>query len=105
MACDIEIQVCTMSAISATAADKVPELPWMKVGANIFHLKSKFYLLLVDYLTKYSEVLNLPALTAQTVIQKMESVSARHWIYEELVNDHVRFASCEMKSFTASWEF
>lgn len=84
---------------------EIPELPWMKVGADIFELRGQSYLLLVDYLTKYPEVLNLPDKTAHTVIQKMKSVFARHGIPRELVSDHVPFASYEMKSFAASWEF
>ncbi|KAL7868423.1 hypothetical protein SRHO_G00098070 [Serrasalmus rhombeus] len=83
---------------------QVPELPWMKVGADIFVLNGQSYLLLVDSLTKYPEVLNLPDTTAYTVIQKMKSVFARHGIPKELVSDHVPFASYEMKSFAASWE-
>lgn len=77
----------------------------MKVGADIFELKGQSYLLLVDYLTKYPEVLNLPDKTAHTVIQRMKAVFARHGIPKELVSDHVPFASYEMKSFAASWEF
>lgn len=32
---------------------EIPELLWIKVGADIFKLKGQSYLLLVDYLTKY----------------------------------------------------
>ncbi|XP_061128337.1 uncharacterized protein K02A2.6-like [Syngnathus typhle] len=84
---------------------QVPELPWMKVGADIFELHGQSYLLLVDCLTKYPEVLNLTDKTARTVIQKMKSVFARHGIPKEVVSDHVPFASYEMQSFAASWEF
>ena len=84
---------------------QIPELPWMKVGADIFELHGQSYLLLVDYLTKYPEVLNLSDKTAYTVIQKMKSVFARHRIPREIVSDHVPFASYEMKTFAASWEF
>lgn len=83
---------------------QVPELPWMKIGADIFELHGQSYLLLVDYLTKYPEVLNLADKTAHTVIQKMKSVFARHGIPREIVSDHVPFASYEMQSFAASWE-
>lgn len=78
---------------------EVPELSWMKVGADIFHLKGQSYLLLVDYLTKYPEVLSLPDLTARTAIQKMKSAFARHGIPKELVSGHVPFASFEIKLF------
>ncbi|KAI4875469.1 hypothetical protein NFI96_005346 [Prochilodus magdalenae] len=73
---------------------QVPELPWMNAGADIFVLNGQSYLLLVDYLAKYPEVLNLPDATAYAVIQKMKSVFARHGIPKELVSDHVPFASC-----------
>ncbi|RXN06058.1 Transposon Ty3-I Gag-Pol [Labeo rohita] len=82
----------------------VPELPWMKVGADIFELRGQSYLLLVDYLTKYPEVLNIPDKSAHTVIQKMKSVFARHGIPKELVSDNVPFASYEMQAFAALWD-
>lgn len=83
---------------------QVPELPWIKVGADIFELHGQSYLLLVDYLTKYPEVFNLFDKTAYTVIQKMKSVFTRHRIPKEIESDHVPFTSYEMKSFAASWE-
>ncbi len=52
----------------------VPELPRLKVGADIFELRGQSYLLLVEYSTKYPEVLNLPDKTAHMVIQKMKTV-------------------------------
>lgn len=81
-----------------------PELPWMKIGADIFELHGQSYLLLVDYLTKYPGVLNLADKTAHSVIQEMKSVFARHGIPKEIVSDHVPFASYEMQSFAASRE-
>lgn len=69
----------------------------MKVGADVFELHGQSYLLLVDYLTKYPEVLNLCDKTAYTVIQKMESVFTTHGIPREIVSDHVTFDSYEMK--------
>nr|XP_054591203.1 uncharacterized protein K02A2.6-like [Nothobranchius furzeri] len=82
----------------------IPELPWMKLGADIFELHGQSYSLLVDYLTKYPEVLNLSDKTACTIIQRMKSVFARHGIPKEIVSDHVPFASYEMKSFATKWE-
>lgn len=39
---------------------EVPELPWMKVGADVLHLKGQSYLFLVDYLPKISGVTEFP---------------------------------------------
>ena len=82
---------------------EVPELPWLKIGADIFELHGQSYLIIVDYLSKYPEVLHLPDKTAHTVIRKMKAVFARHGIPKELVSDHVPFASCDMRQFAASW--
>ncbi|XP_063046009.1 uncharacterized protein K02A2.6-like [Engraulis encrasicolus] len=82
---------------------EIPELPWLKIGADIFELHGQSYLLMVDYMSKYPEVLNLPDKTAHTVIRKMKTIFARHGIPKELVSDHVPFASSEMRQFASSW--
>lgn len=37
----------------------IPEIPWLKVGADIFETTCQSFLLIVDYLSKYTEVLNI----------------------------------------------
>ena len=81
----------------------VPELPWLKLGADIFEIQGQSYLLIVDYFSKYPEVLNIRDKTAHTVIRKMKSVFSRLGIPKEIVCDHVPFASQEMHSFATSW--
>ena len=71
----------------------VPELPWLKLGADIFEIQGQSYLLIVDYFSKYPEVLNIRDKTAHTVIRKMKSVFSRLGIPKEIVCDHVPFAS------------
>ncbi|KAJ8258013.1 hypothetical protein GJAV_G00192160 [Gymnothorax javanicus] len=63
---------------------KIPELPWLKIGADLFELKGHSYLIMVDYLSKYPKVLHLPNKTANTVIQKMKAIFAQHSIPKEL---------------------
>lgn len=82
---------------------EVPELPWLKIAADIFELHEQSYLVMVDYLSKYPELLHLPDKTADTVIKKVKAVFARHGIPKELVSDHVPFASREMREFARSW--
>lgn len=84
---------------------KVPEMPWEKVGADIFEYKGHPYLLIVDYYSKYPEVLNIPDKTSGAVIGKFKAVFARHGTPVELVADHVPFASAEMNSFAKEWGF
>ena len=81
----------------------IPELPWLKIGADIFEIKGQSFLLMVDYLSKYPEVLNINDKTSHTVIKKMKSVFSRIGIPKEIVCDHVPFASQEMRNFAESW--
>ena len=81
----------------------IPEIPWLKVGADIFEIDGQSFLLVVDYLSKYPEVLNIKDKSTHTVISKMKSIFARHGIPKEIVCDHVPFASQEMGRFAASW--
>lgn len=80
----------------------IPELPWLKVGVDIFKIKGQSFLLIVDYLSKYPEVLSIKDKTSHTVINKMKSVFSRIGIPKEIVCDHIPFASQEMRSF-AEW--
>lgn len=82
---------------------EIPELPWLKVGADIFEISGQSFLLVVDYFSKYPEVLNIRDKTAHTVINKMKSVFARVGIPKEIVCDHVPFASQEMRKFATAW--
>src|SRR5678815_3190257 len=71
----------------------VPERPWQKVGADIFTLYSRDYLLVVDYFSKFPEICHLESKTASSVVVKIKSIFARHGIPDELVADNMPFNS------------
>lgn len=82
----------------------IPNLPWYKVGADIFEFQKQNYLLIVDYYSKYPEVIGLgKSKTAQSVIRVCESVFARHGIPSEFFSDNMPFASREFKEFATEW--
>jgi hypothetical protein len=84
---------------------EIPELPWQRIGADLFQLFGKDYLILVDYYSKYPEICLLNGKTAECVITQMKSVFARHGIPNEVVCDNMPFSSREMKMFADSWSF
>lgn len=47
------------------------QLPWFKVGADIIEIKVQSFLLLVDYFSKYPEVVNIKNKSSHTEIKKM----------------------------------
>ncbi|MFI5407627.1 MAG: RNase H-like domain-containing protein, partial [Nitrososphaerales archaeon] len=63
---------------------EIPDRPWCKLGADIFHLYGKDYLLVVDYFSKYPEIALLPDKTSNSVITQLKSIFARHGIPETL---------------------
>lgn len=81
--------------------------PWYKAGADIFHLFGQSYLLIVDYYSKYVEVLNLNKdLTSNNVIHKLKSVFSRFGIPNVLFTDNgPEFSSLIFKKFSKTWDF
>jgi hypothetical protein len=83
----------------------VPDRPWQKLGADIFTLFGKDYLLVVDYFSKFPEVCLLSGKSASAVIVQFKSVFSRHGIPETLIADNMPFDSYEMRQFATNWNF
>lgn len=84
----------------------VPNTPWMKVGADLFHLQGKDYLVIVDYMSNYPEVDLLSGTKSLEVIKHIKSMFARHGIPEVMVTDNgPQFSCAEFKNFAAVYEF
>ena len=55
----------------------LPDRPWSKLAADVFHLDGVDYLLVVDYYSKFPEVQALQDLTAHSVIHDLKIIFAR----------------------------
>jgi hypothetical protein len=77
----------------------VPKRPWSKIGADIFTVGGKDYIVIVDYFSKFPEVLILNSKTAKEVIEILKSIFSRHGIPDVFMSDNMPFASFEMKQF------
>ena len=85
---------------------EIPSRPWSKVGADLFYLDGQEYLLIVDYYSKFPEVVRLADQTAHSVIQAMKSVFARSGIPDLVFSDNAQqFTGYEFQAFKAKWEF
>ena len=58
----------------------LPQYPWQKVATDLFTLNGSDYLVVVDYFSRYPEVIQLRSTTSQTIINTLKSVFARHGI-------------------------
>ena len=83
---------------------EVPTEPWIKVGADLFTLKRKNYLLIVDYFSKFCEISLLGDTSSSTIITHMKSVFARHSIPKLVASDN-QLNTKEFKNFQKEWDF
>lgn len=84
----------------------LPELPWQKVGTDLFQWKKHHYLIIVDYYSRYIELSKLNQLTANTVITHTKSIFARHGIPEVVYSDNgPQFSSDAYKEFASIYQF
>ena len=84
----------------------IPLYPWQIVGTDIFHWQNKDYLLVVDYYSRYWEVVRLGSMKAEYVITELKKIFSRHGIPEEVMSDNgPQYASREFQEFARTWGF
>ena len=59
---------------------EIPETPWTKVGMDLFTLKSKDYLLVVDYTTNYFDISLLPNKKSSTTALHAKRIFSKYGI-------------------------
>lgn len=83
-----------------------PDRPWQRLGADLFMLGTKTYLLVVDYYSRYVEIAQLSPSRSTDVIVHMKSIFARHGVPETLITDNgPQFSGHSFASFAASYGF
>ena len=83
----------------------LPELPWQKIGTDLFK-KQSTYLLIVDYYSCFLEIFKLNCTTADEVIVHIKSNFAGHGIPEIIVSDNgSQYSSEAFANFTHENQF
>ncbi|XP_064464772.1 uncharacterized protein LOC135376117 [Ornithodoros turicata] len=76
------------------------------VGIDLFHFKGQEYLLMVDYTSRFPDVLALNNTSAEAVVNAYKSVFARFGIPEVVRSDNgPQFGSREFHSFACAYGF
>ena len=84
----------------------LPDYPWQMVGVDLFELNKDHYLLLVNYYSRYPEVIKLSTTTSAAVVNVMKSIFARHGIPEVVRSDNdPQFSAEEFAKFANSFSF
>ena len=75
-------------APNMSLGQEVPIHPWMKVTTNIFHFENEFYLLIVDYTSRFPIVCKLMSTMAQQVASQMKLIFSEYGWPEIIVSDN-----------------
>ncbi|UYV79585.1 hypothetical protein LAZ67_17003172 [Cordylochernes scorpioides] len=102
--------VCIQEAVSKhepLIPTNFPTRPWQKIGMDLFKFENKWYLVVIDYYSRFPEVIQLDRLTASVVVRGCKSIFARHGIPETVVSDNgTQFgAAREFANFARQYGF
>lgn len=84
-----------------------PSRPWERVGTDLFCHKNRYYVLVVDYFSRWAEVRALEtSQTSADVVNKMKSIFATHGIPDIVVSDNgPQYNSATFQSFAKAYDF
>ena len=89
-----------------TVPSAFPELPWQKVGMNLFKWRKLKYLTIVDYYSRFIEKAQLDKTTVEEVTLHCKNIFSRHGIPEEVVtNNGSQFDSSSFHKFLLEYHF
>ena len=84
----------------------LPDYPWQKIGTDLFSLDGTTYMIVVDYFSRYPEVIKLMSTTSSGVISVLKSLFSRYGIPEEVISDNgPQYASQEFCNFAKKYSF
>ena len=84
----------------------LPKFPWQVVGTDLFEYQKTNYVVVVDYFSRYPEIVKLTTTTSASVISALKSVFARHGVPEIVKSDNgPQYSSSEFQSFASSYDF
>nr|XP_037284945.1 uncharacterized protein K02A2.6-like [Rhipicephalus microplus] len=84
----------------------VAEMPWQKVGIDIFEYGGRSYLSVYDVLSNFPEVEQLRDTSANSVIQATSAIFSKYGIPLEVLTDNGPQFSChEFRSFSRAYDF
>lgn len=84
----------------------IPERAWSKIGVDLCHYRDKIFLIVVDYYSKFIEVIELQSMTSTTVIDQLQIVFSRQGIPNTVMSDNgPEFSSESFKLFSEMWKF
>lgn len=84
---------------------ELPDRPWQKIGADLLTFNSQTFLSIVDYYSRWIEIIHLNKTTANSVVNKCKQLFAVHGIPEILVSDNGPQFQGDFKEFAEEYDF
>ncbi|CAC5401780.1 unnamed protein product [Mytilus coruscus] len=105
-ACGLCAQHQSLNAKEPMLMPEIPERPWSKLATDLFEYQKQHYLLVVDYYSKWPEVMKLDNETSKSTIDYLKGLMSRFGYIDELVSDNgPQFSSLEFKRFATEYGF
>ena len=83
-----------------------PSRPWERLAADIFDLKGKKHIIVVDYYSRWTEVKAPPSELSESVIKALKEIFSTHGIPDLLVSDNSpQFACKSFQLFASNYGF
>ena len=67
---------------------EIPDIPWIKVGTDLCKIFSKSYLVLVDYISNFFDISEIPDKRSSTVVLHTKRIFSRYGIPKKVVSDN-----------------
>ena len=84
---------------------EIPDTPWTKLATDVFHLKRKHFVILVDYTTKYFDLSQIEDTQSKTVTEHTKAMLSRYGIAKEIVSDGgPEYIGQEYVNFCKEWD-
>ena len=105
-----QCQICSQHSArqpkETLMSHEATDRPWEKVGADIYTIYGKDYLISVDYFSNFWEIDRLRDTKASTCVRKLKSHFARNGIPDVVVTDNgPQFTSKKFAVFAREWGF
>ena len=82
------------------------DYPWQIAGSDLFELHGVHYLLVVDYFSRYPEIIKLTSTTSSAIISALKAIFSRFGIPEVLRTDNgPQYNSHEFSQFAKTYTF
>lgn len=84
---------------------EIPDIPFEKIGIDVFYYNCNTYLAVMDYYSKWLEIIMLRNSTSYEIQNKLISLFSNHGIPKTIVCDNMPFGSYSFAKFAKEWSF